>query len=78
MRQIETPYSYPYHFPYGYPNGYSLGRTKKLVHEKSLLQKCINSFLARKIAGYGFFLALTGLYPTLRFDGAFGLGVGAF
>ncbi len=48
MRQIETPYSYPYLFPYGYPNGYSLGGTKNLVHEKSLLQKCINSFLARK------------------------------
>ena len=31
------------------------------------------------IAGYGFFFwALTGPYPTLRFGGACGLGVGAF
>ena len=31
------------------------------------------------IAGYGFFFwVLTGPYPTLRFGGACGLGVGAF
>jgi len=30
------------------------------------------------IACYGFFWALTGPYPTLRFGGACGLGVGAF
>ena len=30
------------------------------------------------IASYGFFWALTGPYPTLRFGGACGLGVGAF
>jgi hypothetical protein len=52
--------------------------------KKSLGQQCINSFLAHKLSHdcwLWFILgALTGMgsYPTLRFGGACGLGVGAW
>jgi len=45
-------------------------------------QICINSFDERMLSHdrwlWFFFWALMGPYPTLRFDGAYGLGVGAF
>jgi hypothetical protein len=50
--------------------------------KKSLLQKCSNSLIAHKLSHdrwlwFFYFWALTGPYPTLQFDGACGLGVGA-
>jgi hypothetical protein len=45
-RQIETPYSSP--CKYDHPNDVPVG--KKIVHEKSLGQNCINSFLAHKLS----------------------------
>jgi hypothetical protein len=79
-RLIETPYSSP--CKYDHPKQCSRW-TKKLGFKKSLAHSCINSFLAHKLSHVRwlwFFWkgALTGPYPTLRFDGACGLGVGVF
>jgi len=56
---------------------------KSVYHEKSLSQKCINSFLAHMLLHnrwLWFFLGDYGSlqYPALQFGGACGLGVGAW
>jgi hypothetical protein len=71
----------PYISPYGYPNDVPGGQksneeTKKLEHTNVLIPWYPISYLT--IASSGFFGALTGPYPTLRFGGACGRGVGAF
>ena len=65
----------PYLSPYGYPNDVPVGQ--EMVEQTNVLIPWYPiSYLT--IAGYGFFFwALTGPYPTLRFGGACGLGVGA-
>jgi hypothetical protein len=71
----------PYISPYGYPNDVPGGQksneeTKKLEHTNVLIPWYPISYLT--IASSVFFGALTGPYPTLRFGGACGRGVGAF
>ncbi len=84
MQQIENPYSSlcKYDHPNDVPVGQKIPRTKNPEDKKSRGQQCINSFLGHKLSHdrwlWFFFFALTGPYPTLRFDGACGLGVGAF
>jgi hypothetical protein len=81
MVNIVTPYSSP--CKYGHPNNVPGGQ--KTVAEKKkvsfifvLIPWYPISYLT--IASYGFYLGAYGslLYPTLRFGGACGLGVGAF
>jgi hypothetical protein len=52
---------------------------KKMVEDKYVLIPSTTACYLT-IAGYGFFFwaLTTGPYPTLRFGGACGLGVGAF
>ena len=44
-RQIDTPYL----FPYGYPNDVPGGQ-KMVADKKSLIHKCINSLVSRKLS----------------------------
>ena len=59
-----------------FPVDKKASRRKKVYHKNVLIRWYPISYLT--IASYGFFGALTGPYPTLRFGGACGLGVGAF
>ena len=52
-------------------------RTKKVLFTNVLIPWYPVSYLTIASSGF-FFGALTGPYPTLRFGGACGLGVGAF
>ena len=77
-RQIETPYSSPckYDHPNDVPGGQkTVTQTKKVFLKNVLIPWYPISYLT--IAGYGFFWAITGPYPTLQFGGACGLGVRA-
>jgi hypothetical protein len=81
-QQIVRPHILPHIFPHMFtPNDVPVGQ-KTVGHKKTRGQQCINSFLAHKLSHncwlWILFWALTGPYPTLRFGGACGLGVGAF
>jgi hypothetical protein len=68
---------HPTYFPNKIPVGQkSIEHTKKVSYIFVLIPSTTACYLT--IAGYGFFWALTGPYPTLRFGGACGLGMGAF
>jgi hypothetical protein len=72
----------PYLSPYGYPNNVPVGQkmveeTKKLEDTNVLIPWYPISYLTIASSGF-FFWALTDPYPTLRFGGACGRGVGAF
>jgi len=75
-RQIETPYLSLYGYPNNFPGGQKMVVEKKNSFILVLIPWYPISYLT--IAGYVFFWALTGPYPTLRFGGACRLGVGAF
>ena len=77
LRQIEDPI----YFPIWLPQRCSRGTKKRLGHKKVSHKNVLIpwypiSYLT--IASSGFLGALTGPYPTLRFGGACGQGVGAF
>jgi len=77
-RRIETLYSSP--CKYGHPNNVPGGQKRSRRKKVSFIFVLIPWYPIshHTIASYGFFLALTGPYPTLQFGGACGLGVGAF
>ena len=79
MVNIVTPYFSPCNSdnPNNVPGG-----QKTVAERKKQLHFCINSLVPYKLSHdrwlWFFFWALTGPYPTLRFGGTCGLGVGAF
>jgi hypothetical protein len=91
IKKIILPLTYAYttlrSFTIWSPQQCSRGTKKRLARKnpedkKKLIHKCINSFLAHMLYHdrwlWFFFGALTGPYPTLRFGGACGLGVGVW
>jgi hypothetical protein len=82
-RQILLPHIFPHMVtPTMFPWDKKASSTKKSRGQKKLIHKCINFFLAHMLSHdrwlWFFFGALTGPYPTLRFGGACGLGVGVW
>jgi hypothetical protein len=72
-----TPYISPYGYPNDDPGGQKMVADKKVLFTNVLIPWYPVSYLTIASSGF-FFWALTGPYPTLRFGGACGRGVGAF
>ena len=76
--KIVTPYLSTYGYPNNVPGGQKMvEETKNDEHTNVLIPWYPVSYLTIASSGF-FFWALTGPYPTLRFGGACGRGVGAF